>query len=434
MQAHYKSYQSTADLYVYFMEKALRLLRAGGSFSFIVSSSFLKTAYADRLREFMTQNAAVIRIVDFGGLSLFAKAKDVYVSIPVLQKTAQPDRVSVCQVESVDHVDLRTYVPKHEYDIQAGRLVREGWPLGPERTRAVFEKIVAAGVPLEKYVGGGIFRGLLTGLNEAFEIDGAARKRMIREVRACADLIKPFLGGQDIRRYSTRDTGRFLIVIPSGWTRGQMGRAAASEREAWNWLKKEYSPVACHLEPFADAARKRQDKGDFWWELRACDYYDVLDGAKIVYPDIAKGPRFFLDTAGTYIANTAYCLGSDDPYLLGILNSKLFWFAIGKLSIPFGTRAGEFRYRLIYQYMANVPIRQIDANDSDDRRIHDHLVTLVQRMLALSKQLAEAKSPPAKTPIERQIHATDAEIDRLVFELYGLNEEEMRIAGGETTQ
>ncbi|MGA9623324.1 MAG: N-6 DNA methylase [Bryobacteraceae bacterium] len=434
MQTHFKSYQSTADLYVYFMEKALRLLRAGGSFSFIVSSSFLKTAYADRLREFMTQNAAVIRIVDFGGLSLFAKAKDVYVSIPVLQKTAQPDRVSVCQVESVDHVDLRTYVPKHEYDIQAGRLVREGWPLGPERTRAVFEKIVAAGVPLEKYVGGGIFRGLLTGLNEAFEIDGAARKRMIREVRACADLIKPFLGGQDIRRYSTRDTGRFLIVIPSGWTRGQMGRAAASEREAWNWLKKEYSPVACHLEPFADAARKRQDKGDFWWELRACDYYDVLDGAKIVYPDIAKGPRFFLDTAGTYIANTAYCLGSDDPYLLGILNSKLFWFAIGKLSIPFGTRAGEFRYRLIYQYMANVPIRQIDANDSDDRRIHDHLVTLVQRMLALSKQLAEAKSPPAKTPIERQIHATDAEIDRLVFELYGLNEEEMRIAGGETTQ
>jgi hypothetical protein len=291
MQTHYKSYQSTADLYVYFMEKALRLLRAGGSFSFIVSSSFLKTAYADRLREFMTQNAAVIRIVDFGGLSLFAKAKDVYVSIPVLRKAAQPGSVSVCQVESVDHVDLRTYVPKHEYEIQAGRLVREGWPLEPERTRAVFEKIVAAGVRLEKYVGARIFYGIKTGLNEAFEIDGTARKRMVREVRACADLVKPFLGGQDIRRYSTRDTGRFLIVIPSGWTRGRMGKAAPSEREAWNWLKKEYSPVACHLEPFVDAARKRQDQGDFWWELRACDYYDVLDGAKIVYPDIAKGPR-----------------------------------------------------------------------------------------------------------------------------------------------
>jgi len=156
--------------------------------------------------------------------------------------------------------------------------------------------------------------------------------------------------------------------------------------------------------------------------------------AKIVYPDIAKGPRFFLDTAGTYIANTAYCLGSDDPYLLGILNSKLFWFAIGKLSIPFGTRAGESATGSYTKYMARVPIRRIDANDSGDRRKRDRLVALVRRMLALGGQLAEAKSPPARTPIERQIHATDAEIDRLVFELYGLSEEEVRIAGGETTE
>jgi hypothetical protein len=191
-------------------------------------------------------------------------------------------------------------------------------------------------------------------------------------------------------------------------------------------------PVAHHLEPFADAARRRQDKGDFWWELRACDYYDVLDGAKIVYPDIAKGPRFFLDEGRTYIANTAYCLGSADPYLLGILNSKLFWFVIGKLSIPFGTRAGEFRYRLIYQYMANVPIRPISPDNSDDRRLHDLLVVLVRRMLALNQQLEGAISPPAKTPIERQIQATDAEIDRLVCELYGLTEEETQIVNGET--
>jgi hypothetical protein len=380
----------------------------------------------------MTRNAAVVRIVDFGGLSLFAKAKDVYVSIPVLRKAAQPDTVSVCQVESVDHVDLRTYVPTHEYNIPAFRLVPGAWSLEPERARAVFEKITASGVPLEKYVRARIFYGIKTGLNEAFELNAAQRKRMIREVRACADLIKPFLGGQDIRRYSTRDTGRFLIVIPSGWTRRQTGGAAPSERESWNWLKKEYAPLASHLEPFADAAKKRQDKGEFWWELRPCDYYNVLNGAKIVYPDIAKGPRFFLDTSGTYIANTAYCLGSDDPYLLGILNSKLFWFMIGKLSIPFGTRAGEFRYRLIYQYMAKVPIRPINADSSNDRRLHDRLVILVRRMLALSQQLDEAKSPPAKTPIQRQIHTTDAEIDRLVFELYGLAEEEMLVASGET--
>ncbi len=433
MQAHYKSYQSTADLYVYFMEKALRLLRKGGSFSFIVSSSFLKTAYAGRLREFMSQNAAVIRIVDFGGLSLFAKAKDVYVSIPLLRKAAQPDKVSVCQVESVDHVDLRTYVPKQEYAIPAARLVSGAWSLEPERERAVFRKIAKAGVPLEKYVAARIFYGIKTGLNEAFEITGAERKRLTREAPGCADLIKPFLGGQDIRRYAIRDTGRFLIVIPSGWTRQQMGGSARSEREAWIWLTKSHSAMARHLESFSDALRKRQDKGEFWWELRPCDYYDVLSRAKIVYPDIAKGPRFYLDTAGTFISNTAYCLGSDDPYLLGILNSKLFWFVIGKLSIPFGTRAGEFRYRLIYQYMAKAPIRTINAESSDDRRAHDRLVALVRRMLALNRQLGDANSPPARTPIERQIAAADAEIDRLVFELYGLTEEEMKVASGGTS-
>jgi hypothetical protein len=221
-------------------------------------------------------------------------------------------------------------------------------------------------------------------------------------------------------------------VIPSGWTRQEIGRAALSERDAWIWFRKEYSPIALHLERFADAAKKRQDHGEFWWELRPCDYYGVLNGAKIVYPDIAKGPRFFLDTTGTYIANTAYCLGSNDLYLLGILNSKVFWFAISRLSIPFGTRAGEFRYRLIYQYMANVPIRPIDAENATDRRRRDRLVALVRRMLSLNQQLAEAKSPPSKIPIERQIDATDREIDRLVFELYGLTEEEMQIVGGET--
>ena len=107
---------------------------------------------------------------------------------------------------------------------------------------------------------------------------------------------------------------------------------------------------------------------------------------------------------------------------------------IGKLSIQFGTRAGKFRYRLIYQYMANVPIRLIDADNSHDRHLRDRLVTLVQRMLALNKQLAGAKSPPARTPIERQIQATDSEIDRLVFELYGLTEAESQIATGEATE
>ena len=97
-----------------------------------------------------------------------------------------------------------------------------------------------------------------------------------------------------------------------------------------------------HLLPYADALHKRQDQGEFWWELRPCNYYSFLEAPKIIFPDICKAPRFALDTTGIYLANTAYCLGIDDRYLLGILNSRLFWLAISHISIPFGVRAGEF--------------------------------------------------------------------------------------------
>ena len=131
-----------------------------------------------------------------------------------------------------------------------------------------------------------------------------------------------------------------------------------------------------------------------------------------------------------YLANTAYCLGTDDLYLLGILNSRLFWFAISNISIPFGIRAGEYRYRLIYQYMEKVPIRAIDHSDRADKSRHDRMVKLVETMLALHEKLSAARTADDKTLIQRQIDATDAQIDRLVYDLYGLTEAEIALVEG----
>jgi len=177
---------------------------------------------------------------------------------------------------------------------------------------------------------------------------------------------------------------------------------------------------------FGEPLRKRQDKGDYWWELRPCDYYEYFDSPKIIFPDICKAPRFFLDRTGLYLANTAYCLGAGEPYLLGILNSRLFWFAISNLSIPFGIRAGKYRYRLIYQYMEKVPIRSINADDPADKSRHDQIVQLVELMLALHQRLSTAKTPQEKTALERQITAADTQIDRLVYDLYGLTDGEIK--------
>lgn len=165
-----------------------------------------------------------------------------------------------------------------------------------------------------------------------------------------------------------------------------------------------------------------------WYEIQDdVAYYEVFDKPKIIFPDIAKGPRFSLDVGDHYLANTAYCLGTDDLYLLGVLNSRLFWFAISNISIPFGVRAGEFRYRLIYQYMEKVPIRPIDSSNPSDKARHDKMVKLAESMLALHKQKDAAKTQPERELYERQIEVTDRQIDTLVYELYDLTPKEIAI-------
>jgi hypothetical protein len=430
--SHYQAYDGVADIYVYFMEKGISLLRDGGMFSIIVSSSFLRATYARALRLTLKRHAAILRIVDFGGLPVFANAKDTYVCIPLLGKGAKQTGVEISKISSLEVSDLTAYVPKNHFTVPHERLSQEAWLLRSDEQAAVLDKIIKGGVPLGEYVRHKLFYGLKTGLNEAFEIPTAQGSTLIKQSPSSRTLIKPFLGGQNIRRYYINDEGRNLIVIPCGWTRAEMSKTKTgltdlSESTAWNWFKNEYRSIADHLTPFMDQLRKRQDQGEYWWELRPCDYYKYLDVPKIIFPDICKNPRFHLDRTGIYISNTAYCLGTDDRYLLGLLNSRLFWFAISNISIPFGIRAGQYRYRLIYQYMEKVPIRVIDFSDRADVAIHKRIVDLVNLMLDLLQQLPKAKTPHEKESIQRQIDAADKQIDQLVYQLYGLTDEEIRI-------
>jgi hypothetical protein len=436
-ETHYEAFDGVADLFAYFMEKALKLLSPGGRFSFIVSSSFLRTTYAEPLRRVLKRNAAVLRIVDFGGLPVFTNAKDTYVCIPLLAKEAQPRRIEVSRVDSPAVRDLSRHVAAHQFTIPHERLSPEAWALKSDGEAAVFAKVMRMGKPLGKYLENKMFYGVKTGLNEAFEISAQQRAAILEASAESAALIKPFLGGQDIRRYMIGANRRHLIVIPSGWTRRQMIRvehnpAGYPEREAWNWLFREHPQIAGHLKTFAEPLRKRQDQGDYWWELRPCDYYGYFDSPKIIFPDICKAPRFFLDRTGLYLANTAYCLGAGDLFLLGILNSRLFWFAISNISIPFGIRAGKYRYRLIYQYMEKVPIRLINADSPADKSHRDQVAQLAEQMLILHQRLSAAKTPQEKTALERQITAADTQLDRLVYDLYGLTQEEIKIVEGAT--
>jgi hypothetical protein len=434
-QKHYESFDGMADLYVFFMEKGIRLLREGGYYSIIVSSSFLRTTFAAPLRAYLKKTAATLRIVDFGGLAVFENAKDTYVCIPLLCRRPQPKRVEIANVASLDFQELDAYVAPRVYSIPNQRLTPEAWSLKSDEEAELFSKIANAGIPLVRYVDNKMFYGIKTGLNEAFELTGTEAKKIQKTFPSSRGLVKPVLGGEDIRRYFITPQAKFWIVVPSGWTRETMRKedvnGAISEREAWAWFSKKHKALAEHLRTFESNCRKRQDQGEFWWELRPCDYYEYFEHPKIIFPDIAKGPRFHLDSAGFYLANTAYCLGSADKYLLGILNSRLFWFAISNISIPFGMRAGEYRYRLIYQYMERVPIRVIDHANARDKALHGQIVTLVDRMLDLTNEKSSGEHAPSELDnLEREFAGNDAKIDDLVLKLYGITDEERRVIEG----
>jgi hypothetical protein len=421
-QKHYESFDGVADLYVYFMEKGLRLLREGGYYSIIVSSSFLRTNFAEPLRAFLKKAAATLRIVDFGGLAVFENAKDTYVCVPLLAKQKQPDRIQVAKMTSLDFGDLEARLGPVLYTIPHQRLAPEAWSLKSDAETGVFRKIMKAGRPLGDYVERRFFRGVTTGLNEAFMIDNKTRMALIGKDPRSAELIKPLVGGEDIRRWVFHNKDLWLIFTRRG-----------IEIEKYPAIKEHLANWKAELTPKKNSSDKigRKPGRYKWYEIQDdVAYYQIFDSPKIIFPDIAKGPRFCLDTNGNYLANTAYCLGTDDKYLLAILNSRLFWFAISNISIPFGIRAGEYRYRLIYQYMEQVPIRPINFSDPADKARHDRMVELVDRILELNGQKHSAKLAPSQVDrVDREIAATDVEIDDLVYDLYGITDDDREIIG-----
>jgi hypothetical protein len=309
--------------------------------------------------------------------------------------------------------------------VNQNTLDESGWSLVNRSTQDVLNKIRKAGIPLGEYVEGKIYYGIKTGLNEAFVIDNATQERLISDDSKSAEVIKPFLAGRDIKRYAHLRTDKYLIVFPSGFT----NLKSSNTGRQWDWMQKKYPAIAQHLAPFKEKAEKRYDKGEFWWELRACDYYSEFDKPKMMLPDISLRGNFALDEDGkSYCVNTAYIISSAEKFLLAILNSALITFFYKNISSTY--RGGYLRF--IYQYLVMLPIRIINFDDPEDVARHDRMVDLVEQMLDLNKKLAESRMPQETEMLRRRIESTDCQIDQLVYELYDLTEEEIKIVEAES--
>ncbi len=422
----FQAFAGTADLYVYFIEKGIHLLAPGGLYSVIVANKWMRANYGEPLRRWL-KTQPVEELVDFGDLPVFTGATTYPCILRVgkeeKKKRAAATEFQVVRAETLAFSVLEDYVAPRRYPVRLDTLEDKGWSLADTASHDLIEKIKQVGVPLGEYVENQIFRGVLTGLNEAFIIDRATRDRLIAEDPSSAELIKPFLQGRDIKRYEPPAAERFLIRIPKGWTNARCEKP----KTARDWFRKTCPALFEHLLPFEARAQARCDQGDYWWELRACDYYSEFEKPKMLLPDMSVRGNFMLDRdAGAYCANTAYLIASSELFLLGILNSNLFSFFYSHLTTSF--RGGYLRF--FSQYLVQIPIRQLDLTRPDEKRQYDALTKQVETMLALHRRRAEAQSDSDRALYLRQIEATDREIDRLVYALYGLTDAEIaRVEG-----
>lgn len=420
---HYKAYAGTADLYVYFIERSHTLLRHGGRFGMICSNKFMRTNYGKALRDYLVQYTRLIEIADFGELKVFQGASPFPAIILTTNDTVPAQEFTYAPVKRLDFNSLEKEVAAIAKTLNQKSVEGEYWSLAGRDEIRIMEKMKRVGTQLSNFINRDINYGIKTGLNDAFIIDSETRKRLIKEDAKSAELIKPFVNGDDIRKYRINYKGKYLLLIPSGLNRLKL----RGKGTPWSRFQQHYPAVATHLEQFKARAEKRWDKGEYWWELRACAYYADFEKPKIVYPDIAKESRFTYDDNGLHLANTIYFFPSNDMYLLGLLNSKLIFHYYKRHSAVLGDADKKGRLRFFTQDFEKIPIRTIKYSNKKDKSCHDKMVKLVKRMLDLNKKLPEVKTEDEQVRIERQIKSTDRQIDALVYELYGLTEAEIKI-------
>lgn len=329
LEGHYRAYHGMADLYVYFYELGLRLLKPGGRLSFIVTNKWMKAGYGEPLRRLFADAAWVDSVVDFGHAKQIFEDADVFPSILALRKPdgeTRPSETRVCAIprEQLRIDDLAEQIETEGFGVDAAELGSEPWQLEPQGVVELMAKIRDRGVPLTEYSGTKPYRGILTGFNQAFLIDSATRKQLIEEDGNCEELIRPYVRGQDLGRWAANWAGLWMITVKS------------SDNYTWPWsedpegaedlFRGSYPSLHEHFKQYEPRLRKRQDKGRFWWELRSCKYWDDFLGPKIMYQEIQYHPSYALDTEEYLGNNKLFFVAYADLFLLGVLNSALMWW------------------------------------------------------------------------------------------------------------
>ena len=327
----------------------------------------MKAGYGEPLRRLLAEKGWVESVVDFGHAKQIFEDADVFPSIVVIrrpQDRVSPPKVRVCAIprEQLRIEDLSVQIDKEGVEVAQERLSPEGWSLESESANTLLEKIRGGGVPLSDYLGAKPLMGIKTGLNEAFLIDTATRDQIVALDPGSGDVIRPYLRGQDIRRWSPVWAGLWMIALKSSGDYAWPWANAGQDAEVI--FARSYPGLYAHMKPLEGALRRRQDQGRFWWELRACAYWKELSKPRIAYQDITWSASFCLTSLDYLANNTTYFIPTDDQWLLSVLNAPVGWW--------FAWRAAQHgkdeALRYFTSFIEAYPVPRPTERQADDAR------------------------------------------------------------------
>ncbi|GAA8712207.1 class I SAM-dependent DNA methyltransferase [Helicobacter pylori] len=414
LQKQYQDfYNSTADIYTYFFALSYRLLKEKGFNAFITSNKYARAKYGAKLREWLLKKTTIVSYMELNALKVFESAA-VDTSIMSFIKQTPPKESEFKYYEPTpdDKSDLKS---ARSLPMKQNALSTESFIFADATLLDLRDKMESVGTPLKDW-DIQIYRGILTGANEAFIITTEKREEILnacktQEERKCTEaLIKPILRGKDIKRYSYEWAGEWLINTHNGYTSAQKSKIPPIDIEKYPTLKS-------HLDSHYDTIATRSDQGDTPYHLRNCAYLEDFEKEKIVYGEIAQEPRFYLDNGECelgyfYAEATSFILtGEHLHYLLGMLHSKLITFAFKTFYA--GGGLGESGYRYKKAFIERLPIPKITPQNQE----------LADKITDGAKAILEAKEKDPKANTQR----LEKEIDALVYQLYHLTDEEIKI-------
>ena len=354
----YECASGTADLYVYFYERSMQLLKPQGALSFITSNKWYRSGYGKALRAYMRSHSKLMSIIDFGDEAVFTAL--AYPTIVIAQKRDMPlnpppeaDEVLALNWSKEQPVEQFPLVfLESAFAVPQNELKIEGWQLETPVKRRLLQRMRLAGMPLGDYCGGRFYYGIKTGFNDAFIVDGERRAQLVADDPNAASIIRPLLRGRDLKRWRVEFADWHLIRIESSENRKHPWSGMPA-REAERSFARSFPSVRDFFHQHRQALVDRYDQGKYFWELRACAYWAEFEQPKIIYPDISQVPQFSWDSMGYYGADTTFFVRYESNHLVALLNSSVTQWALSQIS-P-NVQNGYFRFKTQYCEQLSIP-------------------------------------------------------------------------------